>query len=61
MDKPKAIIQTIAVDPHVANDIGVYVNGQLIKSFNSLSDDYAMTNACTFKEKYNDNDINRRN
>jgi hypothetical protein len=30
------------------DDIGVYQDGKLVKSFNSLSDDYASTNAAGY-------------
>ena len=34
------------------DDIGVYDKGELVRSFNSLSDDYALTNAFQFARDY---------
>ena len=49
----KATVKFNGKDPHIGNNIEVWLDGELIKSFNSLSDDYAITNAREYANEIN--------
>jgi len=49
-------VKNIPISPFDGNDVGVYKGIKLIRGFNSLSDDYAYTNAMEYAQNLNQRD-----
>ena len=50
----KAEVRRIDQDPRKGDDIGVFIGETLLRTFNSLSDDYAYVNAGDYAKQVNE-------
>lgn len=51
-----AVVRKTGQDPFNGDDLGVYLGNECVRTFNTLSDDYAHTNAQVYADQVNRNE-----